>query len=154
MSPLLGSILVVDDIDGIRRLIRGALAGLVETTHEAANGADALALAREHVPDLVFLDLALPGSIRRQPRRRPLKRARRDARGAQMPYALEPFGLAQVNIDDSGLSENGGVEAGAGKVGAVEAGAGDAGAGEVGAVEARTVEDGAVEARAVEDGVV
>ena len=60
MSPLLGSILVVDDIDGIRRLIRGALAGLVETTHEAANGADALALAREHVPDLVFLDLALP----------------------------------------------------------------------------------------------
>ena len=60
MNPLLGTILVVDDIEGIRRLIRGALAGLVGTVHEAATGTDALALAREHRPDLVFLDLALP----------------------------------------------------------------------------------------------
>ena len=60
MTPLLGTVLVVDDIEGIRRLIRGALAGLVGTVHEAANGSDGLALAREHRPDLVFLDLALP----------------------------------------------------------------------------------------------
>ena len=60
MNPLLGTVLVVDDIEGIRRLIRGALAGLVGTVHEAATGNDALTLAREHRPDLVLLDLALP----------------------------------------------------------------------------------------------
>ncbi len=60
MSPLLGTVLVVDDIEGIRRLIGGALIGLVETVHEAATGSDALALAREHVPELILLDLALP----------------------------------------------------------------------------------------------
>ena len=60
MTPLLDTVLVVDDIEGIRRLVRGALAGLVGTVHEAANGHDALTLAREHRPDLVLLDLALP----------------------------------------------------------------------------------------------
>ena len=60
MTPLLGTVLVVDDIEGIRRLIRGALAGLVGTVHEAGNGGEALRLVRDHRPDLVFLDLALP----------------------------------------------------------------------------------------------
>ena len=35
--------------------------GLVGTVHEADNGTDALALAQEQLPDLIFLDLALPG---------------------------------------------------------------------------------------------
>jgi two-component system phosphate regulon response regulator PhoB len=55
-------ILVVDDEPSVRAMVlasinvRGALYGVVE----AANAIDAVALAREHHPDLVLLDVALP----------------------------------------------------------------------------------------------
>lgn len=61
MSRPIGTVLVVDDVAAIRKLIAGALAGLVETVIEAGDGVEALAYVEEHRPDLVFLDLALPG---------------------------------------------------------------------------------------------
>lgn len=61
MSRLIGTVLIVDDIPAIRKLIAGALAGLVDAVIEAEDGVEALALVEEHSPDLVFLDLALPG---------------------------------------------------------------------------------------------
>jgi DNA-binding NarL/FixJ family response regulator len=55
-------ILIVDDHaivrDGLRRML--ATVQEVEVV-EAANGRDALALARQERPDLVILDLNLPG---------------------------------------------------------------------------------------------
>ena len=59
---MLDSILIVDDHaivrDGLRRML--ATVHAVEVI-EAANGRDALALARQERPDLVILDLNLPG---------------------------------------------------------------------------------------------
>lgn len=55
-----GSILIVEDNDAIR----GALVALLQlqgyTVEEAANGKQALAVARERPPDLILLDLMMP----------------------------------------------------------------------------------------------
>jgi len=53
-------VLIVDDDARNRKLARDVLnlAGL--ETLEAANGEDAIALAREQLPDLVLMDLRLP----------------------------------------------------------------------------------------------
>jgi CheY-like chemotaxis protein len=55
-------ILVVDDNPAIRLLIRLALHGEFEVV-EASDGATALALAREHHPDLAILDIMMPGGM-------------------------------------------------------------------------------------------
>ena len=54
-------ILVVDDIAGIRLLVRAALSGPGFVVQEASTGAEALAMVNEGPPDLILLDLALPG---------------------------------------------------------------------------------------------
>lgn len=56
-------VLLADDHELMRRLLRAGLAtrsGL-EVVGEAADGAEAVALARSLRPDLVVLDLAMPG---------------------------------------------------------------------------------------------
>jgi two-component system, cell cycle response regulator DivK len=52
--------LIVDDNDGNRKLARDLLNGAGFRTLEAATGSEALALALEHVPDVVLMDLRLP----------------------------------------------------------------------------------------------
>ena len=52
--------LIVDDNDGNRKLARDLLSGAGFLTLEAATGADAVALASEHLPDVVLMDLRLP----------------------------------------------------------------------------------------------
>jgi two-component system, cell cycle response regulator DivK len=52
--------LIVDDNDGNRKLARDLLSGGGFRTLEAATGSEALALALEHVPDIVLMDLRLP----------------------------------------------------------------------------------------------
>jgi len=54
-------VLVVDDEPAIRSLIRNTLERAGHTVLEAADGPAALAAARSEVPDLVLLDVALPG---------------------------------------------------------------------------------------------
>lgn len=60
------TVLVVDDDTFVRSLLREILeTGLVDgpvTVLEAENGAEAIARAAEHRPDLVFLDLFMPGT--------------------------------------------------------------------------------------------
>lgn len=56
-----GPILVVDDEDDIRNLVAHHLQRDGLTVLGAANGADALDLARAHAPALIILDLMLPG---------------------------------------------------------------------------------------------
>jgi two-component system chemotaxis response regulator CheY len=54
-------ILTVDDALLVRRWCAAVLAGAGYESIEAASGDDAVALYREHRPDLVLLDIVLPG---------------------------------------------------------------------------------------------
>jgi len=56
-----GSILVVDDEPTITEVVSRYLERAGYATHVAADGPDALRVAGEHRPDLVVLDLMLPG---------------------------------------------------------------------------------------------
>lgn len=55
--------LLVDDIEGLRRLYGKVLerGGPFEIVAEAGDGSEAISAAREHQPDLVLLDLSMPG---------------------------------------------------------------------------------------------
>ena len=54
---------IADDEPLARERIRTLLAGEddIEIVAEAANGADAVQVVREHRPDLLFLDVQMPG---------------------------------------------------------------------------------------------
>jgi two-component system KDP operon response regulator KdpE len=56
-----GRILVVDDEPQIRRVMRVTLGGQGYEIVEARSGEEALERFREHLPDLVLLDLGMPG---------------------------------------------------------------------------------------------
>ena len=54
-------ILLVDDAEQVRRVLRTALAAAGYTIFEAANGEEALAVLRNTPPDIVLLDVNMPG---------------------------------------------------------------------------------------------
>jgi DNA-binding response OmpR family regulator len=54
-------LLIADDETGIRSLVRMTLAREQYEIFEAADGEEALALARQHHPELVLLDVMMPG---------------------------------------------------------------------------------------------
>ena len=54
-------LLIADDEEGVRTLVRMTLELDSFEILEATDGHRALALAREHQPDLIFLDVAMPG---------------------------------------------------------------------------------------------
>ena len=54
-------ILIVDDQFGIRILLNEVLQKEGYDTFQAANGLQALDILNEHVPDLVLLDMKIPG---------------------------------------------------------------------------------------------
>ncbi len=56
-----GKILIVDDQYGIRILLNEVLQKVGYETYQAANGVQALEIAKEHSPDLVLLDMKIPG---------------------------------------------------------------------------------------------
>jgi two-component system, cell cycle response regulator DivK len=53
-------VLIVDDSDANRKLARVVLRADGLETVEAATGAEGIALAIEHVPDVILMDLRLP----------------------------------------------------------------------------------------------
>ncbi len=53
-------VLVVDDNDGNRKLAIDVLSATGFRVFAAATGAEGIALAREHVPDVILMDLRLP----------------------------------------------------------------------------------------------
>ncbi len=57
------SILIVEDHDVVRTGLRNILAeaGGLEIVAEASTGEDAIALARKHTPDVILMDVELPG---------------------------------------------------------------------------------------------
>ena len=60
-SPASGRILIVDDEPQIRRVMRTALAANGYESYEARTGEESLEILREHNPDLVLLDMNMPG---------------------------------------------------------------------------------------------
>jgi two-component system cell cycle response regulator DivK len=74
-------ILIVDDIEENRKLARDVLEFAGFSTLEAAGGVEGVALAQEHRPDLVLMDIRMPdlnGSDA-------LKLLREDSRTAEIP---------------------------------------------------------------------
>ena len=57
MSP---TILIAEDYDDNRELLRLLLAGANYEVREAKNGHECLVLARENPPDLIMVDLSMP----------------------------------------------------------------------------------------------
>lgn len=57
----MATILIVDDEPANRKLLTTVLRSRPHELLEAASGEDALRLARERTPDLIILDLHLPG---------------------------------------------------------------------------------------------
>jgi len=56
-------ILIVDDEDNIRELVKASLKREGFELHEAMDGNDGLAKAKELKPDLVILDVMMPGKV-------------------------------------------------------------------------------------------
>ena len=104
-------VLVVEDDDELRGLIRAALADAGYSVVEAADGAAALAACAERDPDLILLDLALPrlgGQAFADAYRRGLGRAKiivtsgaarggeESARMGAAVFLSKPFGLDEM----------------------------------------------------------
>lgn len=60
---MIARILIVEDQADIRRLIRWALEDTGYRLHEAANGALALQIVQAMRPDLMLIDVVMPGDI-------------------------------------------------------------------------------------------
>jgi CheY-like chemotaxis protein len=60
MGSTVATVLVVDDDANSRLLVRTLLGYAGHATIEAAGGAEGLALAAAHRPDLILLDLSMP----------------------------------------------------------------------------------------------
>jgi CheY-like chemotaxis protein len=79
-----GRILVVDDEPMVRQSLGQFLGDEGYTVEEAADGADALARVGEHRPDVILLDLMMPGMNGRQF----LRALRSDPRYAELPVVV------------------------------------------------------------------
>ena len=55
------TVLIVEDNSGVRTLLRRALLGTASQVWECNDGADALQSYSDHRPDVVLMDLRMPG---------------------------------------------------------------------------------------------
>lgn len=62
-TPGTTTVLVVEDNDDIRRLLKKVLTAAGHRVVEAADGEEAVRVTGEIVPDLVLMDLRLPGAL-------------------------------------------------------------------------------------------
>ena len=62
-APVKNKILIVDDQEETRKLLRMALRESMFTIVEAAGAVEALTAAKEHKPAVILLDIVMPGSI-------------------------------------------------------------------------------------------
>ena len=60
-SSAMSTVLVVEDYDDVRRMLKVLLESEKFRVLEAATGAEALDVIRNHRPDVILMDLALPG---------------------------------------------------------------------------------------------
>jgi CheY-like chemotaxis protein len=98
LTPLV--ILIVDDDGRNRKLARDVLRAAGFETLEAVSGEDAIALAREQLPDLVLMDLRLPDLDGTQA----LQRLRVEPATARIPVvALTALSGARRTLLDMGF---------------------------------------------------
>lgn len=110
------SVLLVDDQEDIRLLLQLTLAPLGCDVHAATNGIEALELAKQLKPDVVILDVMMPGgidgyqvckSLRAEPTTRHARIILLSARGQQRDidegkhagadhYMLKPFSPVEL----------------------------------------------------------
>jgi CheY-like chemotaxis protein len=57
------TILVVDDHDGFRELLKNLVEGFGYRAHEAANGFEAIESVKRRPPDMILMDLSMPGGM-------------------------------------------------------------------------------------------
>jgi CheY-like chemotaxis protein len=55
------TVLIVEDNAGVRRLLRSAVEGIAATAWECCDGADALEAYGTHRPDILLMDIQMPG---------------------------------------------------------------------------------------------
>jgi CheY-like chemotaxis protein len=55
------TLLIVEDNPTVRKLIRRAVADVADTIAECSDGADSLAAYEAHRPDVVLMDVRMPG---------------------------------------------------------------------------------------------
>jgi DNA-binding NarL/FixJ family response regulator len=55
------TVLIVEDNAGVRRLLRSAVADIATTAWDCCDGADALEAYAAHRPDIVLMDIQMPG---------------------------------------------------------------------------------------------
>jgi len=60
-TPRLGTVLLADDDERFRGILRGLLDGRADTVLQAADGSQALAMTKDHPVDLVLADMRMPG---------------------------------------------------------------------------------------------
>jgi len=57
----MASVLIVDDTDIVRRALEVAIRRMGHSAESTSDGAEALAMAQRHPPDLALLDYRMPG---------------------------------------------------------------------------------------------
>lgn len=94
------NILIVDDHADIRRLIRMTLEFEDYDIREAADGETALRMAREQLPDLVLLDVMMPGAVNGL---EVCRRLRAEVPAAQAPRVIMLSARGQASDREAGL---------------------------------------------------
>jgi len=98
----MNTILIVEDNDKNMKLVRDVLQAKGYATIEAGTGEDGVRLAAEHTPDLVLMDIHLPGISGIEA----LSRLRADAATAAIPVAAVTASVMQQDramIMDAGF---------------------------------------------------
>ena len=97
------TILIVEDHKAVRRLIRRELEGLAAEVLECDNGAEAALIYSRHHPDVVLMDIQMPGVDGLAATQR-IKQAHPDARVIFVTdYDESEFRLAAVELGASGF---------------------------------------------------
>ena len=92
------TILVVDDEDSLRNVILDVMKSNKFSTLEARNGEEAVAIALDKHPDLILLDVLMPGMSGMEA----LKAIRKDSWGRNVPVIM----LTNLNATDVQLVED------------------------------------------------
>jgi two-component system cell cycle response regulator DivK len=87
-------VLIVDDNEKNRKLAQSVLSAAGFRTLEAATGAEAVAMAVEHVPDVVLMDLQLPDI--------PGTEATRELRGSERTAGIPVVALSAMPLEGTG----------------------------------------------------
>jgi two-component system cell cycle response regulator DivK len=88
------TVLIVDDNEKNRKLAQSVLSAAGFRTLEAATGAEAVAMAVEHVPDVVLMDLQLPDIAGTE--------AARELRGSERTAGIPVVALSAMPLEDTG----------------------------------------------------